>query len=119
MGSQVTAKCVCGYQAESLIGGGMSDFGTICYFPCLCESCESIVEANLLSKEPNCPDCNSPGCIPYDDSRLIGSPGVRTIADWNVHERLGRVLILTDGSYKCPECGKMELTFSSGGLLWD
>lgn len=119
MGSQVIAKCVCGYHAKSLIGGGMLNFTTTCYFPCLCENCERIVEANLLEKELHCPECKSLGCTPYDDPKLTGSSGEHSIVEWNVSELLGRMLVLNDGSYKCPNCGEMKLTFTSGGIDWD
>ena len=119
MGSQVTARCECGVEAEILIGGGMMNFTTTCYFPCLCGSCHNIVEADLLATAPQCPECGTANPIPYDDPRVLGSLGEQTVAEWNMQERLGRELILTDGSYKCPKCGKMTLQFADSGLCWD
>jgi hypothetical protein len=26
---------------------------------------------------------------------------------------------LTDGHYRCPKCGKFELRFKDGGIVWD
>ena len=119
MGSQVAAKCECGVEAEIPIGGGMMDFTTTCYFPCLCDSCHNIVAANLLAKKPRCPDCGAANLMPYDDHRLVGSRGERAVAEWHMEERLGRELVLTDGSYKCPKCGEMTLQFADTGLRWD
>jgi len=119
MGSQVTATCECGVRAEILIGGGMMDFTTTCYFPSLCDRCQTIVQTNLLAGDHRCPECGAADPIPYDDPRILGSPGEGTVAEWNMQERLGRELILTDGSYKCPKCGKMTLQFADSGLCWD
>ena len=92
---------------------------TTCYFPCLCESCHNLVRVNLLAEKPECPDCGAANPVPYDDPRLMGTAGERVIAEWNMEERLGRRLILTDGSYICPKCEQMTLRFADGGLCWD
>ena len=118
MGSQVTAQCECGVGAEILVGGGMMDFTTTCYFPCLCDRCNKVVQVNLLATKPRCPDCGAANPVPYDDPQLIGSPGDEIVAEWNMEERLGRNLLLTDGSSKCPGCRKKTLRFADSGL-WD
>lgn len=95
------------------------NFTTTCFFPCLCENCHSVVQVNLLSKAMRCPTCRAANPIPYDDPRLAESPGKHYVADWNMEGRLGRELVLTDGKYRCPKCGKMSLEFSDSGLCWD
>jgi hypothetical protein len=102
MGSSVTATCTCGFTGEYLIGGGMEDFETTCCFPCLCETCNTVVEANLLSTPLQCPDCKGLAVVPYDDPSLVGLIGERREVDWNLGGELGRRLILTDGTYRCP-----------------
>ena len=102
MGSQVVAKCECGVEASILIGGGMLNFTTTCLFPCLCESCHRIVEVNLLAKTMRCPKCQAPNPVPYDDPRLSRSPGNHRVAQWNMKDQLGRILVLTDGSTSAP-----------------
>ena len=119
MGSQVLAKCGCGLEAEILIGGGMFNFKTTCLFPCLCESCHSVVEANLLENPVQCPNCNAVNLIPYDNPRLSLTRGENEVASWYMFNELGRELILTDGKYKCPACGQMTLSFSDSGLCFD
>ena len=119
MGSQVIASCGCGVKAEISIGGGMMDFTTICLFPCLCNSCRNVVETNLLSKTPECPGCGTANPTPYDDPRVVGSPGENIVSEWNVEEHLGRELTLTDGSYKCPKCEKMTLRFTDTGVFFN
>ncbi len=119
MGSQVVAECNCGVKASILIGGGMLNFMDTCYFPCMCESCNRVVQVNLLDKETRCPDCQAQNPIPYDDPRLLGTPGNHHVAQWRVIRQLDRNLVLTDGKYKCPKCGKMSLEFSDSGLSWD
>lgn len=119
MGSQVIARCECGLERKILIGGGMLDFKTNCLFPCMCELCHSIVEANLLSNPVHCPKCNAVNPIPYDDPRLSLTRGENEVASWYMFDGLGRELILTDGKYKCPTCGKMTLSFVNSGLHFD
>lgn len=97
----------------------MMNFTTTCFFPCLCESCHSIVQANLLAKVIRCPECRALNPIPYDDPCLSDSPGHHNVAEWHMEEQLGRELVLTNGKYSCPKCGKMSLEFSDGGLCWD
>jgi Zn finger protein HypA/HybF involved in hydrogenase expression len=97
----------------------MRNSTTTCFFPCLCENCRSVVQVNLLAKAVKCPLCRAPNPIPYDDARLWASPGHRHVAEWNMENRLGRKLELTDGKYRCPKCGQMSLEFRDGGLCWD
>lgn len=98
----------------------MMDFTTMCHFPCLCESCRDVVDANLLAKNLQCPKCRGHNLIPYDDPWLIGTAGERNLAEWNMQDSLGRILVLTDGNYKCPKCRKMTLTFNDdSAVLWD
>jgi len=119
MGSQVVATCRCGIEAKILIGGGMLNFKTLCYFPCLCEACHSIVQVNLLAKIKRCPACKSLDIIAYDDPRLSKTPGKRTVAGWCIQDPLDRDLILTNGNYVCPKCKKLWLRFRKGSLRWD
>lgn len=127
MGSSVVAKCECGFGSESLIGGGMFSFMTTCYFPCLCERCHDIVQVNLIQKKLfgfipikiRCPECRSTKIIPYDSPGLTDSTGNIDVASWPPIKKKGRRLVLTDGKYKCPKCGEMQLQFTQGGLLWD
>ena len=119
MGSLVVAKCKCGVEAYARVGGGRKNYTTTCYFPCLCDSCHNIVQMNLLAKNSRCPKCRAANPIPYDDPRLVGSAGEKEAAGWYMKELIGRALILTDGSYRCPKCEKMTLRFAKGGRDWD
>jgi Zn finger protein HypA/HybF involved in hydrogenase expression len=117
MGSEVDARCPCGFRASSLIGGGKQSHTTTCYFPCLCEQCSSFVRVNLFDDDLRCPKCGSANVIPYDDPRLAGAAGKHDVVSWNVESVLGRTLKLTNGTYQCPQCQKMTLTFSPGMLF--
>ena len=122
MGSIVAATCQCGVDVSIMVGGGMSNFMTTCYFPCLCKHCHAIVEANLLVKQMRCPQCKTTKIIPYDDSALSESVEkdieLETIVDWNTKDKIGRELKLTSGKYKYPQCGQMTLNFANLGC-WD
>lgn len=119
MGSEVIAYCKCGLKANILIGGGRVNFLTTCYFPCLCVRCSNVVQANLLTKTLRCPKCRSTKLTPYDNTDLAGSPGQDEVAEWNVEDKLGRTLKLTNGTYKCPKCEKFTLRFKDSGLRSD
>ena len=119
MGSEVVAQCECGLKATILIGGGMANFMNTCYFPCLCERCRMVVQVNLLAKRKQCPKCRMTKVTPYDEPRLVGRIGEDEIATWNMGEQLVRKLILTNGDYICPQCGKTTLHFADSGLCWD
>lgn len=119
MGTEVTATCECSVNVTIPIGGGMGNFGTRCYFPCLCEGCHDIVKVNLLATIKRCPKCRSKNLVPYDDPRLSDSPGQHTVAEWSMQDELGRDLRLTDGNYRCPKCGKLTLRFTDSGVVWD
>jgi Zn finger protein HypA/HybF involved in hydrogenase expression len=119
MGSEVIARCECGINAKILIGGGMESHMHTCYFPCLCELCHKVVQVNLLAKRVACPKCKKEHVTPYDDPKLIGKIGGEEITSWDMAEEVGRILILTDGDYLCPKCGKSTLHFEESGLCWD
>ena len=119
MGSAVIAICDCGVNEEILIGGGMMNFTTTCYFPCCCENCNEVVQVNLLSKKMRCPKCRSQKVTPCDDPKIVDKLGNKTIAEWNMQGKIGRELILSDGSYWCPKCKKPNLRFEDGGMCWD
>jgi hypothetical protein len=73
----------------------------------------------VTTKEsPRCGNCGSENIVPYDSKELMKIQG-RTVESWNVQDRLGRVLILTDGKYFCPQCNKFEMTFLPGSVCWD
>jgi DNA-directed RNA polymerase subunit RPC12/RpoP len=120
MGMVVIATCECGVSETIPVGGGINNFRKLCLFPCLCEQCHKVVPANLLDKKKmECPNCNAPNPIPYDDPRLSGSAGGEMVFAYDLLKRIGRDPELTDGNYLCPKCGKMSLHFSKDELLWD
>ena len=121
MGLEVIAMCECGLDVIVLIGGGMTNFITTCYFPCLCEACHNIVQVNLLKKTMKCPKYKSSDLISYDDPRLSEFKGQHEVAIWRIFKqgKLARQLLLTDGYYMCPNCNKLSLRFQSSDMCWD
>ncbi len=117
MGSTVIAQCPCGYEAELAVGGGRRTYRTICYFPCLCKGCRKLVQANLLADPLACPDCGSAEIVPYDQPELAGASGESQTAHWAMEHSLGRDLVLTDGTYRCPACESPTLRFLPWGLF--
>lgn len=119
MGSQVIAMCPCGLYAEILIGGGMMDFETTCYYPAVCEHCHRLVQIDVLEDGPECPECGATDPIPYDDPRLQARPGGHVAEEWRPGDAACGRVVLTEGEYRCPACGQMTLTFTDSGLVWD
>ncbi len=119
MGSAVVAKCSCGLEVTVPTGGGIMNWATTRYFPYLCIACHEVVRVNLLGETQRCPACKSPAILPYDDPRLCDSPGSSRVEGWNLQEKIGREVWLTDGAYLCPKCSNMSLHFLKSGLLWD
>ena len=64
-------------------------------------------------------NCKTTKVIPYDNPTLSRSVGedveLETVTSWNMKEKLGRELILTNGIYRCPQ----TLRFADNGLNWD
>lgn len=120
MGSSVTARCKCGFEAVNLpVGGGLLTFETVCYFPVFCKGCYTLQVGNLLSEWAECPACHSDQIISYDDEELRRVEGHSAVVGWDVSELLGRALRLTDGEYFCPSCREFTLRFERGDVLWD
>ena len=119
MGSAVRATCKCGYDETFMIGGGMRDFTTVCWFPALCRACSRIVPVNLLSNRPKCPECGSVRIAPYDQDELAEETGNQVVVEWSMKEQIGRDLRLTNGRYYCPSCDSFDLTFADAGICWD
>ena len=118
MGSMVRGHCSCGYGTEAMmLGGGMRDFTTECTFPYYCEECKILFIANVFQENTCCPECGSEKVVAYDDKKACKSEG-EEVFSWNVKDKIGRVLKLTDGKYICPACGKFNLTFTDMGC-WD
>ena len=124
MGSAITARCKCGFESDSiLVGGGMRNFKTVCHMPGVCRNCNRFVVANYLAKRPRCPECGKKITF-YNDPSLQASEGEsedqdkRTIFEWNVPPP-HKSILLTDTRYYCPKCGRMDLRFEDGGILWD
>ena len=106
----MSISCECGLSGYSRTGGGISSASELCFYPAYCEACKNVVEINLLA-DMKCPECSSP-VVPYTDKSLAGISGdyiVDTCYEFK----------LTNGSYKCPKCGKMTLYFESNLILWD
>ena len=118
MGSIICAHCDCGYEKFGMhLGGGMANCATYCNFPHYCQDCKILFEINIIKKKKLCPTCASDKVIAYDDVKACKSKG-NIIFSWDIKDKIGRELKLTDGKYICPSCGKFNLTFLEIGN-WD
>jgi DNA-directed RNA polymerase subunit RPC12/RpoP len=112
MGSIVNVSCACGVYKNLPVGGGMSSFGSLSYFPYACEDCKLVVAANSLDEEPTCPKCSGKNLVRYDSPSLLFEKGDKVTVQWGDLE-------LTNGTYICAECGKPRLEFRQSSRLWD
>jgi Zn finger protein HypA/HybF involved in hydrogenase expression len=117
LGITVEAECDCGLTTQTDIGCGITDLGEICLCPFRCNSCRSVVTADLLSDKPTCESCGGDDVEPYTAESLHGIPGSEAVASWALSG--GIEVTLTDGRYVCPACGKSGLRFSAPILHWD
>lgn len=110
MGSEVFFSCECGLAGSARTGGGIQSANKLCLYPAYCETCKKVVEVNLLA-DIKCPEC-AEVVVPYTDQSLVGVLGDRVVDTCYDFK-------LTNGSYRCPKCGKMSLYFEHGYILWD
>jgi hypothetical protein len=94
-----------------LLGGGMLSHHTLEAWPVTCNQCSAATTANFKNRPLRCLECDSVDVLPFDDPTLWKGDGKPNVC-WGE-------LKLTDGHYRCPKCGKYELNFSEGEILWD
>jgi ribosomal protein S27AE len=117
MGTSTDAHCYnCGYDAFLMLGSGMVNYATYAAWPVTCNQCKGVTTANFKKRPLACGKCKSVNVLPFDSEKLWRGDG-------EVTERWGE-LELTDGHYRCPECGEYELRFGTnaggrGKILWD
>lgn len=116
MGTFVSGVCECGYRSGSLmLGAGMANFEEECRAPARCETCEEVVDADIVDPRSGVPPLR--GCSHV--LRRAGSPrhGDGTIrgVDWVLPD--GRLLVLGPGPFHCPRCGERTLRFGMAGLF--
>ena len=99
-----------------MIGGGMATFTTVFAFPAYCKACDALVLVNKFDSPLRCSKSHGVEPTPYGDASLLGGAGANVVASWS---HVGQHLELTDGSYLCPGCHRLALTFRDGGLAWD
>lgn len=104
MGLSINAECECGFQSGNMLtGGGMLNFETTNYHPCLCRRCRVMFSGNIKQLPVRCFQCGEES-IPYgtvDSESSFTDGGL-----WN-------------GQYECPQCEKERMTFRMGLICWD
>lgn len=122
MGSSTDAHCfACGYDTFLMIGGGMANWTTYAAWPVSCNTCKAVTTANFKELPLICEECGSHDVIsPTDLQWWKGDSDV--IQSWNLMS--GNGLMLTNGHYRCSNCGQFELRFGTeagghGMVLWD
>lgn len=140
MGTQVEAKCACGYSSTTKIGSGRRDHGKVFYYPHQCHDCHALVTIDILSEGPKCSQC---GCsnlssygqpikeLPYGRWNIFKAwltGDVRRykremqavqgrIFDSSYCFRTRTTYVITTGPKICPACQKSTLIFSVASLF--
>jgi len=95
------------------VGGGMMDFGEVCFAPALSRRKKAVVKRDYW-KEPK-PKSWAKDLIWYNDPQLRGEI---KYSDQPVFSWSGS-FELPDVNYLCPVCEKMTMRFEFGGIMWD
>lgn len=82
----------------------MASYMEIMWWPVSCPRCQAVTEANVRKQPLSCNVCNSTDVVEMHDPSLCFGDGEHTTI--MCFERT-----LTDGRYKCPACGALELRF--------
>lgn len=65
MGTQVEAKCPCGYCSTASIGSGRRNHGKVFYYPHLCHDCHIVETVDILSGALKCSKCGGVNLSSY------------------------------------------------------
>ena len=117
MGTSTDAHCLaCGYDTFLMLGGGMRNHTTYAAWPVACKVCSAVTTANFKQSPLMCEKCESENVTQITDRHEWQGDG-KVIVTWGK-------LTLTDGHYRCPQCGEFELRFGTnagghGMVMWD
>ena len=103
MGSIYQAKCSCGFQQSTTVGGSRSNFQNDSKFPFYCKTC-GLVDVNICQSKLRCPTCNSRKLKVYGKPPI--SPKAFEIRElsWDSYSAGAR-------DHLCPQCKKHSLYF--------
>jgi predicted Zn-ribbon and HTH transcriptional regulator len=108
MASGHQATCLCGFDAEIVVGGSRADFRQNSPFPFYCKSC-GLVSANTAARPPVCPKCKTTEILQY------GKPPISVPKKGHVVLQNFNYEAFSEGNL-CPSCQSQTLMFS--GFLW-
>ena len=109
MGHVAGALCRgCDYKERYTVGAGMANFRTVSIFPACCNQCHRVSDVDFKKKPLRCKRCDSTDVTPFWDVSLSKGDGKDTTDSW-------LDMKLTDGHYKCPQCGEFKLQFGGAG----
>ena len=136
MGKQLTGLCDCSYGGEVYIASGRTQHGKVFYYPHYCNSCDSLISVDLLSKSKTCKFCASDDVHSFEaTSKTISSKSLLNKLPPNfllkigyhsselVHEEifcypLNKKFVLLRGNHYCPKCKHQSMHFFTS-MLYD
>ncbi len=102
---------------EIFVGGGMTNFETICNVPSSCSNCGNVFSRNLFSEKLKCPKCRRK--VEYFGEIHSRNYDLTNVFEWKIGDIMDdKEYQLKDKKYKCPNCGETELVFHNCGN-WD
>ena len=130
MGTQLNAQCVCGYQAEAVIGSDKVNHGKYYGFPYRCNQCQIMMTVDLLQEKRKCTQCDGSEINTYAaPTTPCPMPILEKLNDWWLslfgwHKQedeyhsafcseLNSYFVLLRGMHKCPKCKANKLMFST------
>jgi hypothetical protein len=126
MGEVVSSTCICGYEAEAVIGAGRLDFKEVCKFPHYCDSCNQVTSIDIFKTKRTCNNCKSQAVhsyeantkrVPYEFLEKISD---ETLKKYGYHKRHHEYTswcgkekshVILHGTHHCPSCKKNTLQF--------
>ncbi len=131
MGSSLNIKCTnCNLdQPDFNVGSGRLSISN--WEPAFCKFCDHVVRADKILHGDTCPDCRQNGLRYYFENsykilRKMTDPDLELPKLWKITETARDVPYFPKAHtsedqkrYLCPRCGKFELQFKKGDVLWD
>lgn len=136
MGKQLTGLCDCGYAAQVYIASGRSQHGKIFNYPYHCNSCDSLISIDVLSKSQLCNQCGSTDVKSYESlTKTLSNNSFLNKLSTDfllkigyhksdvVHEEsfcypLEKKFVLLCGNHYCPKCKNQSMRFITS-MLYD
>lgn len=121
MGELYKAECSCGFKSRDLwVGCGMMDTDA-CGLPVACPQCHDIWVEDWKSGKRTCRKCKVALYYLHEDGSFAPADVLarfKVRVPWGLDDTEEDIEEIPDVRYRCPQCGKLEMTLVFEGC-WD